>query len=235
MPPTGPSVSSVCLLSGGMDSCVTAAIALRQGPAAFLHISYGQRTWERERRAFREMSDYYRVGLSKEVSFDFLREIGGSALTDPSIPLPEADPGREGIPVSYVPFRNALFLALAVSWAEVLGAESVFIGAVEQDSSGYPDCRQTFYDAYNRVIREGTRPESRISVVTPLIAMKKSEIVKLGQKLGAPFSLSWSCYQAAEKACGRCDSCLLRRTAFRQAGCEDPIPYDDPVPPVSHG
>jgi 7-cyano-7-deazaguanine synthase len=219
------SSSAVVLLSGGMDSCVCAAIAVRdERSPAFLHIDYGQRTEARERRAFLDLVRHFRVHRSLIVRNEALPLIGGSALTDPAIPVPE-DGGQAGaIPVTYVPFRNAHFLAAAVSWAEVLGAERVYIGAVEQDSSGYPDCRPRYYEVFNQLIAAGTRA-GRISVVTPLIALTKDRIVHLGLDAGAPFALSWSCYQNSERACGRCDSCRLRLQAFARAGVTDPIPY----------
>ena len=226
-----PTNLAVVLLSGGMDSCVTAAIAGQTHALALMHVNYRQRTEARELRAFNDVADFYRVPAERRmvVDVDHLRRIGGSALTDPSIAVPEADLGRRGVPPSYVPFRNANMLCMAVSWAEVLGAGKIFIGAVEEDSSGYPDCRQVFYDAFNRLIEAGTKPDTRIKVVTPLIRLRKSEIVRRGMELGAPFALTWSCYQAEERACGRCDSCALRLRGFREAGCEDPIPYDDRV------
>src|ERR1700756_3942487 len=215
---------AVVLLSGGMDSCVCAALAARDFHPAALHVSYGQRTEERERKAFLEICD--RLGLRDRllVQNHALRAIGGSALTDTNIAVPESHAiGRE-IPVTYVPFRNAHFLAVAVSWAEVLGAEQIYIGAVEQDSSGYPDCRPAYYKAFNAVIKEGTR-EGRIEVVTPLIALRKAEIVKLGLELDAPFDLTWSCYSREDKACGVCESCVLRLRAFQEADARDPLPY----------
>ena len=207
-----------------MDSCVCAALAARDFEAAAVHVSYGQRTEERERRSFLEICD--RLGIRDRliVRNDALRAIGGSALTDEAIAVPEAQVIGHDIPVTYVPFRNAHFLAVAVSWAEVLGAEKVFIGAVEQDSSGYPDCRPAYYQAFNAVIQAGTK-EGRIVVVTPLIGMRKAEIVTLGLELGAPFDLTWSCYSRTDRACGVCDSCVLRLRAFQQAGVNDPIPY----------
>ena len=216
---------SVVLLSGGMDSCVCAALAARESEAAGLHISYGQRTEERERRAFERICD--RLGIQRRLAIrnEALSIIGGSALTDADIAVPEA--GEQigaGIPITYVPFRNAHFLAAAVSWAEVLGAEKIYIGAVEQDSSGYPDCRPAYYQAFNQVVKAGTR-EGKIEVVTPLIAMRKAEIVKLGLELGAPFDLTWSCYSREDKACGVCESCVLRQRAFSEAEAHDPIPY----------
>jgi 7-cyano-7-deazaguanine synthase len=216
---------AVVLLSGGMDSCVCAALAARDSDAAALHISYGQRTEERERRAFLGICD--RLGIRERlvVRNEALRAIGGSALTDPNIAVPESAAIGHDIPVTYVPFRNAHFLAVAVSWAEVLDAARVYIGAVEQDSSGYPDCRPAYYEAFNRVVKAGTK-EGKIEIVTPLIAMRKSQIVTLGLELGAPFDLTWSCYSREDRACGVCDSCMLRLKAFRDAGVEDPIAYD---------
>jgi 7-cyano-7-deazaguanine synthase len=215
---------AIVLLSGGMDSCVCAALAAREHRAAAVHISYGQRTELRERRAFEAICDRLGIADRLMVRNDALRAIGGSALTDPSISVPEGHMIGSGVPVTYVPFRNAHFLAVAVSWAEVLGAEKVYIGAVEQDSSGYPDCRPEYYRAFNEVVRAGTK-EGVIQVVTPLIAMRKSEIVRLGLELNAPFDLTWSCYQREDRACGVCDSCVLRLRAFREAGADDPIPY----------
>jgi len=216
---------AVVLLSGGMDSCVCATLAAREYDAAAVHVSYGQRTEDRERQAFLGICDRLAIHDRLVVRNDALRAIGGSALTDPQIAVPDAGPtiGHE-IPVTYVPFRNAHFLAVAVSWAEVLGADRVYIGAVEQDSSGYPDCRPEYYRAYNEVVRTGTK-EGRIEIVTPLIGMHKAEIVRLGLELGAPFDLTWSCYSQQDRACGTCDSCVLRLRAFREAGTKDLIPY----------
>ena len=215
---------AVVLLSGGMDSSVCAALAAREYDTSALHISYGQRTEERERRAFISICDTLEIESRLMVKNDALRVIGGSALTDNKIAVPESHAIGQDIPVTYVPFRNAHFLAVAVSWAEVLGAEKIYIGAVEQDSSGYPDCRPAYYQAFNQVIRAGTK-EGRIEIVTPLIAMRKADIVRRGLELGAPFHLTWSCYSREDKACGVCDSCVLRLRAFREAGTEDPIPY----------
>ncbi len=221
-----PSSLSVCLVSGGMDSCVVAAIANEEKTElAFLHVSYGQRTEARERRAFDEIADYYRPAHRLVVSLESLARIGGSSLTDEKIPVAEADLSSRQIPTSYVPFRNAHLLATATSWAEVLGARAIYIGAVAEDSSGYPDCRSEFYAAFQDVINRGTRPETRVEIRTPVIEMRKSEIVRRGVELGAPLRLTWSCYQASERACGRCDSCALRLRAFREAGVPDPIAY----------
>lgn len=218
----------VVLLSGGMDSCVVTAIANRTHRLALLHASYGQRTEARERRSFDEIADFYGVSERLAIRFDTFRQIRGSALTDRDIAVPESGhalaPGA-GIPVTYVPFRNAHFLSAAVSWAEVIGANAVFIGAVEQDSSGYPDCRPQYYHAFREVVRQGTRPETHIEIVTPVIAMKKSEIVRRGAELAAPLDRTWSCYRFDDAACGTCDSCRLRLEAFADAGVIDPIPY----------
>lgn len=218
---------AVCLVSGGLDSCVAAAVAARDyAELAFLHVSYGQRTEARERRAFEAVADHYGVNKRLRLELPLLARIGGSALTDPSLAVPEGPPG-EGIPITYVPFRNANLLAMAVSWAEAIGARGVFIGANELDSSGYPDCRRSFLDAFQRVIDEGTRPGSGIRLVAPLIELDKAGIVRLGLKLSAPLHLTWSCYQAEEVACGRCESCILRRRGFAAAGLADPLPYAD--------
>ena len=223
---------AVVLLSGGMDSCVTTAIACEiHGTAsvAALHASYGQRTQVRERKAFEEIADNYGIRERLVVQLDHFRAIGGSALTDQRIAVPEDQlgvPGPHGdIPVTYVPFRNAHFLSVAVSWAEAIGAEAVYIGAVAEDSSGYPDCRPEYYRAFQELVRAGTRPETRIEIVTPVITLKKSEIIRRGVELGAPLHLTWSCYQSEDAACGACDSCLLRLRAFAEAGAADPIPY----------
>jgi 7-cyano-7-deazaguanine synthase len=224
----GTTSRAVVLLSGGMDSCVCAALAARDFSAAAVHISYGQRTQERERQSFLAICDRLRIHDRLVVRNPALQAIGGSALTDPDIAVPESAMPGHGIPVTYVPFRNAHFLAVAVSWAEVLGAEKVYIGAVEQDSAGYPDCRPAYYRAFNEVVKTGTK-DGRIEIVTPLIGLRKSEIVSLGLELGAPFDLTWSCYSREDRACGVCDSCMLRLRAFQQAGVADPIPYCETV------
>jgi 7-cyano-7-deazaguanine synthase len=214
----------VVLLSGGMDSCVCAALAAREGEVAAVHVSYGQRTEERERRAFINICDRLAIRQRLMVRNEALRAIGGSALTDPDIAVPESTAIGHEVPVTYVPFRNAHFLSVAISWAEVIGAEQVYIGAVEQDSSGYPDCRPAYYEAFNEVIRAGTK-DGRIRIVTPLIGMRKAEIVTLGLEVNAPLDLTWSCYSREDRACGVCDSCVLRLRAFEAAGAKDPIPY----------
>jgi 7-cyano-7-deazaguanine synthase len=226
-------VLAVVLVSGGMDSCVTAAIANEKYRSALLHVNYGQRTEARELLAFNEIADFYDAEKRLTVSLEHLKVIGGSSLTDESVPIPCAgfsQPAiqnpKSAIPSTYVPFRNAHLLSIATSWAEVIGARKIFIGAVEEDSSGYPDCRETFYRAFNKVIEMGTKPETRVEIITPLIHMKKSEIVKKGMELGAPFHVTWSCYQNSKKACGRCESCALRLKGFREAGITDPIPYE---------
>jgi 7-cyano-7-deazaguanine synthase len=221
-----PSSLAVCLVSGGMDSCVTAAIAREENEElAFLHVSYGQRTEARERRAFVELADHFGVAKRLAVSIEYLKAIGGSSLTDADIPVAQADLSSRKIPTSYVPFRNSHLLAIATSWAETIGAQRIYIGAVAEDSSGYPDCRPEFYEAFQRAIDTGTRPETRVNIVTPVIHLRKSEIVRRGLELGAPLELTWSCYQAEERACGRCDSCALRLRAFAEAGTRDPIGY----------
>jgi 7-cyano-7-deazaguanine synthase len=228
MPPSPPTTAksrAVVLLSGGMDSAVCAALAVCDHDVAAVHVSYGQRTEGRERRSFVAICD--RLGIRDRliVRNEALRAIGGSALTDLSIAVPDAKEVGGEVPVTYVPFRNAHFLSVAVSWAEVLGAGKVYIGAVEPDSSGYPDCRPAYYRAFNEVIKAGTK-EGKIEIVTPLIALHKAEIVTLGLELGAPFDLTWSCYRQQDRACGVCDSCVLRLRGFQQAGVSDPIVYE---------
>ena len=224
-------IKAVVLLSGGMDSCVCAAIAIQAHGAehvALLHAGYGQRTQKRERQAFESIADFYDVQHRLVVQLDHFRVIGGSALTDGSIAVPEHQHIPETsdvseIPITYVPFRNAHFLSVAVSWAEVIGAHSIYIGAVAEDSSGYPDCRPEYYRVFQELIRVGTRPETNMEIATPVIALKKSEIIRKGIELGAPLHLTWSCYQSEDTPCGVCDSCLLRMRAFAEAGASDPI------------
>lgn len=217
---------SVVLVSGGMDSCVTAAIARAENPdLAFLHISYGQRTEVRERQAFNDIADHFRVDRRLDVSIEHLAKIGSSSLTDENIEVSEADLASKEIPTSYVPFRNANMLSIAVSWAEVIGASAIYIGAVAEDSSGYPDCRPEFYGAFQKVIDTGTKPETLIEIRTPIIHLTKAEIVRKGIELHAPLDLTWSCYRSNDIACGRCDSCALRLRGFSQARINDPIPY----------
>ena len=219
---------AVVSLSGGLDSCVAAAVARAEGfDLALLHADYGQLTEAREHRAFEAIADFYGVPRKRRLVIPFanLRAIGGSALTDPSIPLPEGDLERTGVPVSYVPFRNAHLLATAVSWAEVLRARAIYVGFVEEDSSGYPDCRDVFLRAFETAANLGTRPETVLSLRAPLIHLKKAQIVQRGLELAAPLHLTWSCYQAEQEACGHCDSCLLRLAGFREAGAADPVPY----------
>ena len=227
----------VVALSGGMDSAVCAALAVRDfgaGATAALHISYGQRTEAREQSAFEAICDRLDIHRRLVVRTEFFRAIGGSALTDDRIAVPDAGPEIGAhIPVTYVPFRNAHFLSAAVSWAEVLGADRISIGAVQQDSSGYPDCRPEYYEAFNEVIRRGTK-EGKICIETPLIALRKFEIVTLGLELGAPFDLTWSCYSREDQACGSCDSCVLRLRAFAEAGAHDPVPYLSPAAVQDH-
>ena len=223
-PKTTPNIRAIVLLSGGMDSCVCAALAVKKGSTAALHVSYGQRTERRELQSFHGICDRLGIEHRLVVRNEAFRAIGSSALTDANIAIPQAyDIGKE-IPVTYVPFRNAHFLSAAVSWAEVMNAEKIYIGAVEQDSSGYPDCRPQYYAAFNEVIAKGTK-EGRISIATPLIAMRKAHIVRLGLELKAPLDLTWSCYGEEQLACGVCDSCVLRLRAFQEAGAVDPIPY----------
>ncbi len=220
-----PLPKAVVLMSGGMDSCVTAAIAGQKYQIAALHASYGQRTERRELESFHALADHFGADCRLPVRLDYFKEIGGSSLIDSNMTIQDADLSSREIPNTYVPFRNAHFLSIATSWAEVIGANAIFIGAVAEDSSGYPDCRPEYYRAFQEVIREGTRPETHIDIVTPVIHLRKSEIIRRGISLGAPLHLTWSCYQFGEEACGACESCVLRLRAFAEAGAADPIAY----------
>lgn len=218
---------AIVLVSGGMDSLVCAGIALEEKyDVSFLHMNYGQKTSDRERKAFDEIADFYQIPEQnrKVIDMTFLKQIGGSSLTDESISVKSYQGDSKSIPDSYVPFRNSIILSLAVSWAEVVDARKLFIGANYEDSPGYPDCRPSYYEAFNKVIKEGTKAGD-IQIVTPVINMKKREIVQKGLELQVPFALSWSCYKSSDKACGQCDSCALRLRGFKEAGINDPIEY----------
>ncbi|UCH65314.1 MAG: 7-cyano-7-deazaguanine synthase QueC [Ignavibacterium sp.] len=215
----------VVAVSGGLDSCVTAAIAAQKNELAFAHINYGQRTEKRELKAFNDIADFYNAKERLIIDLTHLAEIGGSSLTDKEIEVSKADLNSKEIPTSYIPFRNANILSACVSWAEVLGAKAIFSGAVFEDSSGYPDCRPSFFKAFEDAIEQGTKPETSIKIITPVIYLSKEEIVKRGLELKAPLHLTWSCYQNEDEACGVCDSCALRLRGFQLAGIEDPISY----------
>jgi 7-cyano-7-deazaguanine synthase len=216
---------AVIAVSGGMDSCVTAAIANENYELAFAHINYGQRTEKKELKAFKDIADFFKVKERLVIDYTHLSKIGGSSLTDKNIEVSKADLHNLEIPTSYVPFRNANILSACVSWAEVLKAKAVFIGVVYEDSSGYPDCRPDFFSAFEKMIELGTKPETKIKIETPIIHLSKAEIIKKGIEMKAPLHLTWSCYQNEDKACGVCDSCALRLRGFQMAGVEDPIPY----------
>ena len=230
---------AVVAVSGGMDSCVTASIAIKNYELAFAHINYGQRTELRELKAFKDIADFFEVKERLVIDYTHLSKVGGSSLTDKQISVSKADPENIGaglsnksslpagrqVPTSYVPFRNANILSACVSWAEVLKAKAVFIGAVYEDSSGYPDCRPDFFSAFEKMIDLGTKTETKIKIETPIIHLSKAEIIKKGIELSAPLHLTWSCYQNEDIACGNCDSCALRLRGFQMAGVDDPIPY----------
>ncbi|MEW6507569.1 MAG: 7-cyano-7-deazaguanine synthase QueC [Bacteroidota bacterium] len=216
---------AVVAVSGGMDSCVTAAIANIEYKLALIHVSYGQRTETRELKAFNDIASYYNAEKRMVIDLGYLAKIGGSSITDKSIEISKADLDNKEVPSSYVPFRNANILSVCVSWAEVIGADAVFIGAVHEDASGYPDCRPQFYEAFEKMVDLGTKPETKIKIITPIINFSKADIVKNGVEMNAPLHLTWSCYQSEDEACGVCDSCAFRLRGFQQAGVEDPIPY----------
>jgi len=219
---------AIVLLSGGLDSCVVTAIAQKEYQVCLLHVNYGQRTVTREEQAFKDIAAYYKIKDFLNVDIGYLQKIGGSSLTDNEIPIPDKSSDNK-IPTTYVPFRNANLLSIATAWAEVIGASKIFIGAMEEDSSGYPDCRESFFKSFNKIIKEGTKPDTNIEIETPILHMTKAEVVQLGIELKAPLHLTWSCYQNEDKACGVCESCKLRITAFQQAGYPDPIPYAVPI------
>jgi len=217
--------TAVVLASGGMDSAVVCGIASRKYGLAMLHINYGQRTEERELKSFNALADFYGAKKTLVVNLEHLKDIGGTSLIDKNLKIPEGL-SEQGIPSTYVPFRNAQFLSVAVSWAEVIGASAIFIGATEEDAAGYPDCRRVFYSVFSKLVDVGTKKETKIEIITPVIGMKKSSIIRLGVELGVPFEHTWSCYQNNDKACGKCDSCLRRIRAFKEAGVEDKIEYE---------
>ncbi|MDP8227186.1 MAG: 7-cyano-7-deazaguanine synthase QueC [Candidatus Celaenobacter polaris] len=219
---------AIVLLSGGLDSCVVTAIAQKEYQVCLLHVNYGQRTVTREEQAFKDIAAYYKIKDFLNVDIGYLQKIGGSSLTDNEIPIPDKSSDNK-IPTTYVPFRNANLLSIATAWAEVIDASKIFIGAMEEDSSGYPDCREQFFNSFNKIIKEGTKPDTNIEIETPILHKTKAEVVQLGIELKAPLHLTWSCYQNEDKACGVCESCKLRITAFRQAGYPDPIPYAVPI------
>lgn len=216
---------AIVLVSGGLDSCVAAAIAARRGPLAFLHAHYRQRTEGREFAAFSALADHFQVATRLVVDIEYMRQIGGSSLIDATQPIPEDEP-TACLPTTYVPFRNANLLGVAVAWAEVLGAADIYIGA-HQAESQYPDCRREFFAAYERMVAAGTGPQTQVRLQTPLIDWDKAAIIRCGLALTAPLHLTWSCYQREEIACGRCASCRVRRAGFRRAGADDPLPYAD--------
>ncbi len=216
---------AIVLVSGGLDSCVTAALAHQEYELAFLHVNYGQRTAKRELKAFEDIAKFYNVKMRLLADSSYLKTIGGSSLVDVTIPIEQSNISTINIPSTYVPFRNTHLIAIATSWAETIKAQAIFIGAVEQDSSGYPDCRQKYFQIFEQLIEEGTRPETHISLKTPIIELKKSAIIRKALELNAPLHLTWSCYQESGEACGLCESCLLRLRGFHEAGVEDPIAY----------
>ena len=218
---------AIAALSGGLDSVVAASIAVIDYELALMHINYGNLTEKRELKAFHDIADFYEIDRRFVSDIDHLRKIGNSSLTDRNIPVEEYDPEKTGIPQTYVPFRNSNILSVAVSWGEAIGAHSIFVGMMEEDSAGYPDCTEDFINAFNNMVRVGTRPETEIALVAPLIHMSKGEVVKRGMELGAPLDLTWSCYQNEEIACGICESCFLRLKGFEAAGVEDPIEYSN--------
>lgn len=215
---------AVVLVSGGMDSAVACAIAHTTYVLALLHVNYTQRTEKKELEAFHSLAAFYGAEKQLVANLDYFKTIGGSSLVDRKRAVPEGL-SEAGTPSTYVPFRNAQFLSIGVSWAEAIDASAVFSGATEEDAAGYPDCRKEFYHTFNKLVDIGTKQETAIEIVTPLIALKKTDIIRKGLELGVPFEHTWSCYVSNEVACGRCDSCLRRLRAFKEVGIKDPIRY----------
>ena len=221
---------AVVLVSGGMDSATVLGIAAsKDHRLALIHFDYGQRSQISENRAFKSLSKHYKAEMTLTVPMDFLKTIGGSALLEDNIPIPDKTPLHGEIPATYVPFRNGIMLSIASAWAEVIGAEYIYAGFVEEDSSGYPDCREEFVNAMEQAVNLGRKPENTVSIIAPLIHMAKTEILRLGIILGVPYHLTWSCYREGEKQCGTCPACRLRRKAFAGAGIPDPVPYENTV------
>ena len=218
---------AVVLVSGGMDSATALGISASEGNRiALIHFDYGQRNRIRERTAFDALAEHFKAERTLIVPMDFLKIIGGSALTDENIPVPKEMPAKGEIPATYVPFRNGIMLAVAAAWAEVIGASKIFTGFVEEDSSGYPDCREIFVNAMEKAINLGRRPEGKVEIIAPLLHKTKAEIVSIGTKLKIPYELTWSCYLGGEYHCGKCPACRLRKKAFIEARIKDPTLYE---------
>ncbi len=216
---------AVCIISGGMDSALSAKIAEKEGYGIVaLHFNYGQLTQEKELTCFRKVAKSVHAVKSYEIDLPFFEQIGASALTDKSIEVPTGGI-EEGVPVTYVPFRNGIFLSIAAAVAEKHGADALYIGVVEEDSSGYPDCRESYIEEMQKAINLGTKEETHLEIKMPLVALKKSQIVKLSLEMGVSLEDTWSCYKEENKACGVCDSCRLRLKGFEEAGSIDPIEY----------
>jgi len=216
---------AVCIISGGMDSALGAKIAQNEGYSIIaLHFNYGQRTEKKELESFRKISKKLQCIESYEIDLDFFKQIGASALIDDALDIP-TDGIEEGVPITYVPFRNGIFISIATALAEKHGAEALFIGVVEEDSSGYPDCRDTYIKSMEESINLGTKDETKLEIKMPLVHMQKSEIVLKSLELNVPLEDTWSCYKNEEQACGICDSCRLRLNGFKKAGVVDPIQY----------
>jgi 7-cyano-7-deazaguanine synthase len=216
---------AVCVLSGGMDSTLASYIAKKEGYEIIaVHFNYGQRTEHKELEAFRNICIELNIKDKYEINIPFFTQIGASALTDTSIEIPTGGI-EDGIPVTYVPFRNGIFLSIATAIAEKHEAQALFIGVVQEDSSGYPDCTDTFINKMESAMNQGTRDETKLEIITPLVHMTKEEIVKKSLVLGVPLKYTWSCYANEEKACGVCDSCRLRLNGFKLAGVKDEVEY----------
>ncbi len=219
-------MKAVCLLSGGMDSSTLACLAKHDGyDILALHFTYGQRTEKKERECAKRIARHLNALEFLDVDLAYLKAVGASSLTDRAIQVKAHEDAGEGIPDTYVPFRNANLLSVATSFAEARGADAIYIGVQASDYSGYPDCRPEFINAFQKVITLGTRPDAGITLKTPFVSLNKAEILKIGMDLKVPYEDTWSCYTENEVACGICGSCHFRLEAFRQFGIPDPIPY----------
>lgn len=216
---------AICILSGGMDSTLASYMAKNDGYEIIaVHFNYGQRTQDRELKAFRDICDDLKILEKYEIDIPFFTQIGASALTDKNIDVPTG--GIEaGVPITYVPFRNGIFLSITAAIAEKEGATAMYIGVVQEDSSGYPDCTDSFIDKMSKAINQGTKEETKIEIRTPLVHLSKAQIVQEAIKLNVPLEHTWSCYKEEKEACGVCDSCRLRLNGFKIANQIDPIPY----------
>jgi len=216
---------ALCIMSGGMDSTLSAYMVKNAGyEIVAVHFNYNQRTQNKELQCFNAICEDLDVREKYILDLDFFKKLGASALTDETLEIPTTGV-EDGIPITYVPFRNGIFLSMAAAIAEKEGAELISIGVVEEDSSGYPDCRESYIKSMQESINLGTKDTTNITIHMPLVSLSKSQIVQKATELNVPLFNTWSCYKNEEAACGVCDSCRLRLNGFKLAGVTDPISY----------